>query len=210
MKVHDSVEQGTLGWMKLRFGKVTASELGNLVTPEFKERTGETLYTYLCTKLAEVWRGKPLPGFNVFDTEQGEILQDEAIPYYALTFNQKVRQIGFIENDAGTAGCSPDGLLGDDNGLEVKCPSAHIHVKYLLGGTVPKDYLAQVHCSMYVTGFPRWTFFSYRRNFPPLVIEVQRDEEIITRIGEAVTNFQKRLAASLETLKAFDRSTGIK
>lgn len=201
MKIH-SVAQGELAWLKLRIGKVTASELGNLVTPEFKERTGEMRHTYICEKLAESWRGMPLPGFNVFDTEQGEILETEAIPWFALTFSQRVRQVGFIESDDGLCGCSPDGLLGEDNGLEVKCPSAQVHVKYLLGGCVPKDYLAQVHGSMFVTGFPRWTFLSYRRGFPSLVVEVTRDEEIMAKIGEAIAKFHIDFNAGKDKIAA--------
>lgn len=205
MKIHSDIFQGSLDWIKLRFGKVTASELDNLVTPEFKLRTGEMPYTYLCTKVAEALHG-PLPGFDVFDTEQGRILEEEAIPFFELTYNRDIRRVGFIENDPATAGCSPDGLLGEDNGIEIKCPSAQVHVKYLLKGTVPKDYLAQVHCSMFVTGFPRWTFFSYRRKFPPLVITVERDEEIISKIGVAVSTFRASFDEAMESIRGMAKA----
>jgi hypothetical protein len=201
VKSYPDIEQGSPEWFRLRFGKVTASELNNLLTPQFELRKGEMPYTYLCTKLAESWRGQPLPGFTSFDTEQGEILQDEALPWYQFTFDKKVKYCGFIENDDGTAGCSPDGLIGEDNGIEIKCPAAHTHVKYLMAGGVPKDYLCQVHGSMFVTGFPRWTFLSYRRGFPQLLVEVERSEAIISRIGEAIAKFHVDFAAGRKKIE---------
>lgn len=188
MKIHLQ-EQGTLAWLALRIGKVTASEMGNLMTPEFELRKGEMPKSYLAEKLAEAWRGKPLPAFGSWATDQGLLLEEEAKPWFALEYNCKIRSVGFIEHDDGLSGCSPDGLIDQDCGLEIKSPSPEMHVKYLLNGVVPKDYVAQVHGSMFVTGYPHWIFCSYRRGFPAFVIEVKRDEEIMAKIGEAVAKF---------------------
>lgn len=203
MIVHD-VSQRTLDWMKLHVGIPTASGLGNLLTPEFKIREGEMPKTYLFTKLAELWRHEPVIDLTTFSIEQGEILETEAKPFFALETNQKVRDVGFITNDNGLFGCSPDGLLGDDNGLEIKCPSAQVHVKYLVNGELPKEYAVQVHGSIFATGYPRWTFMSYRRNFPPFIIEVKRDEAIMAKIAEALTLFHKNLLEAKAKLDAYE------
>lgn len=202
MKIHD-VSQRTLDWLHLHVGIPTASGLHNIVTPEFKLRDGEMLRSYLYLKVAEDWREEPLIELSTFSIEQGDILETEAKPFYELETNQKVREVGFITTDDGLFGCSPDGLIGDDNGLEIKCPSAQVHVKYLLNGTLPKEYAAQVHGSMYVTGYPRWIFLSYRRGFPAFIIEVKRDEEIIAKIGEALARFYTQFNKAKERLASY-------
>ena len=188
MKLH-SAQQGSLDWLKARAGIPTASEFDNLVTPEFKIRTGQTPATYLALKVAEAWLGGPLADFKSFDMEQGNILEDEAIPWYELEFGQKIQRVGLITTDDGRVGCSPDGLIGEDNGIEIKCPAAQTHVRYLLEGVLPKDYAAQVHGAMWVTGYPRWTFLSYRRGFPALVLTVEREEGFQQRLTEALRKF---------------------
>lgn len=190
MKIHD-VSQRTLDWAKLHVGIPTASGFSNLLTPEFKIREGEMPRSYLHLKIAEAWRGQPVIDLNTFSIEQGDIVEGEARPFFELETNQKVCEVGFITTDDGLAGCSPDGLIGDDCGLEIKCPSVQMHVKYLLDGVLPKDYAAQVHGSMYVTEYPRWTFLSYRRNFPPFIITVERDNEIMEKIAKALERFHE-------------------
>lgn len=206
MIVYDEVSQRTLDWANLRIGIPTASGLDNLVTPEFKLREGEMPRTYLYTKVAEAWRGEPLEGFGNFHTEQGEMIEPEARSFYALEYGVKVKEVGFISTDDKKFGCSPDGLINDHCGLEIKCPAAHTHVKYLMGGTVPKDYIAQVHGSMYATGFNQWVFMSYRRGFPALVITVERDEAIIAKIQEALDRFHSEFEKAMAQVRVFEKA----
>lgn len=203
MKIHE-VSQRTLDWAMLHVGIPTASGLHNLLTPEFEIRKGKMPKSYMHLKLAEAWLKRPVLELSTFSIEQGEIVESEAKPFYAIETNQKVREVGFITTDDGLFGCSPDGLIGDNNcGLEIKCPSAQVHVKYLIQGELPKEYAAQVHGSMYVTGFPRWTFLSYRRNFPPLILTVKRDDEIISKIGEALSDFYDAFSKAKQKLAAY-------
>jgi hypothetical protein len=201
MKEHLCV-QGESDWLQARVGKVTASEADQLLTPEFAIRTGEMPRTYLARKLAESVLRRPLEGFASFETEQGEILEAEARAWFAFEYPHKVRQIGFIEHDDGRCGCSPDALLDDDGGLEIKAPQPTNHVKYLLDGKLPKDYAVQVHFSIYVTGRPWWKFVSYRRKFRPFVLTVERDEAIIAKINEALTQFYEKFDAALERIRS--------
>jgi hypothetical protein len=206
MKIHP-VEQGTLDWLRLHIGIPTASGLDQLVDSNFDLRKGEMPRTYVYTKLAEQWRGKPLVSLNTstgsFSTEQGMILEDEGRPYFTLETGRKVKTVGFITTDDNTFGCSPDGLIIEEEcGIEIKCPAAHTHVRWLVEGVVPKDYVAQVHASMFVTGYPQWVFMSYRRGFPPLILEVKRDEAIQAKIALAIKDFHKRLAEAREKMAA--------
>ncbi len=189
MKIHTGFEQGSVEWMLARSGIPTASEFDNLLTPKFEVRKGQMVESYVAKKVAEKWMGGPLVEFNTFDMDQGKILENEAIPWYELQFDEKIDRVAFITSDNGRVGCSPDGLLGDNCGIEIKCPQVHTHVGYLLAGDVPKDYLAQVHGGMFVSGRPMWKFLSYRRHFPPLMLTVERDEKIQETIAEALALF---------------------
>ena len=188
MKIHN-VAQGSTEWLQLRAGVPTASELDAILTPEFKVRTGEMPRTYQARKLAEWWLGGPLPSFKSFQMEQGNVLEDEAKPWYSLETGEEITNVGFCTTDDGQVGCSPDGLLGDAGGIEIKCPLAETHVRYLLAGELPKDYTVQVHASMFVTGRKWWKFVSYRRGFPALVLTVELDDEIVAKIEDALGTF---------------------
>ncbi len=194
MQIHREYQQGSLEWLRARAGIPTASEFGNLLTPKFEIRTGEMPKSYLAAKLAEAWTGMPLTDINSFAMEQGSILQEEAIPWLALELEKEIESVGFITDDDGRIGCSPDGLM-EGCGAEVKCPEAKNHVKYLLANSVPEEYLPQIHGSLYVTGFDYWHFLSYRRGFPKLLLRVERDDKIEGKIGTALHEFMARFDA---------------
>ncbi len=199
MKIHAEFEQNSLEWLAARAGVLTASEFGQILTPKFEIRKGEMPKTHLARKLAEKWLG-PLPGFSTLDMDFGKILEEEARPFYEVQFSEAIQSVAFITNDDGTVGCSPDGLIGEEGGIEIKCPEPTNHIKYLLGGKLPDDYAAQVHGAMFVTGRPWWKFMSYRRNLPPFVITIFQDEEIQEKIGEAVTEFLDQLDMEMKRM----------
>lgn len=182
-------KQGSSEWFAARLGVVTASEIDALITPLWKTRTGEGVETYRYKKLCEKLLGYSPDAAGSFAMNQGSIIETIARPWYAFTYDTEIATPGFCVSDDGRIGCSPDGLIGDDCGLEIKSPQPPQHLRYLTAGEVPKDYLAQVHFSMLVTGRPRWMFVSFSLQLPPLVIEVKRDEEIQKRLREALDSF---------------------
>lgn len=198
-------EQGSVEWMQARAGIPTASEFDNLISPTWKIRTGEMPKSYLAAKLAEAWLGGPLIGFNVFDVDQGRILEEEARPWLELELNTDIARVGLCTTDDGRVGCSPDGIVWNPNeelhcGVEIKCPQPTAHVRYLLAGGVPTEYLAQIHGGMYVTGLASWKFLSYRRGFPKLLLTVERNDQIQEQIGQAVFNFLEDFSEAFERL----------
>ena len=202
---HAQVSQRHVDWFNLRMGKVTASELHNLLTPNFEPRKGKTPLTYLYLKLAEVWRGKPIYSAGAWATEQGSIREDFAIPFLQLEKGWKIRSTGLIETDDHLASCSPDGVVDGPEpfGVEVKCPEPVNHVRYLAEGVLPEDYVTQVYGSLFVTGFSKWVFASYHNDYPAFILEISSDPKINEKIGKAIADFHKRL----ELLK--DRMEGI-
>jgi YqaJ-like viral recombinase domain len=205
LKIHN-VEQLSIEWAKLHIGIVTASEFGQLVSPTLKIRDGEMPKTLLYKKTAEVYRGEPMcnltPGFSVAATEQGLFLEEEARPWFALTYDVDVKTAGFCTHDNGLAGCSPDGLVGEDEGLEIKSPEPQTHCRWLIGGELPAEHAPQVHFSLYVTGRARWRFVSYRRRFPALVVTVERDETIMAMIDGVVNDFHAKLETAVSKLRS--------
>lgn len=185
----------------LRAGIPTASELNALVTPKFAIKKGEGTKTYLAEKVAEAWQGGPLPTFQGYDMETGALQESEARTWFEFAHDAEIKRVGFITTDDGRAGCSPDGLLSDDCGLEIKCPKAETQTRYLLAGVLPEEYEHQVHGCMFVTGFNQWKFISYRRNFPALVLTIERDEAKIAIIREALEMFAAEFDKAMKRME---------
>lgn len=200
MKIIDC-KQGSTEWAQARCGVVTASEVGALVTPLWKIRTGEGVQTYLHTKLAERVMGYVGTTGGTWAMEQGRIVETIAVPWYAFSRNMDVQAVGFCLSDDGRIGCSPDGLIGIDGGIEVKSPQPAKHIEYLLSGIVPPAYLPQIQMSLLVTGRKWWDFVSYHRFIAPLVVRVYPDPTAQAALGEALANFLVQLDKSLTRLQ---------
>lgn len=202
MKIHTDCDQHSLEWYQLRAGKITASEAHRLVTPLGKVRAGDGPKTFLLEKLAEKWTGMPLPNeASSFLMEQGQILEEYARPAFELETGLAVKQVAFIETDHGDCGCSPDGIIeGKDIGLEIKCPGIVNHLRYLLDGKLPEDYVLQVQFSLFVTGFSKWMFTSFRRGLAPLILTIEPDDKIQDAITDAVIAFNEQLDSAWDKL----------
>lgn len=199
--IHKDVLQGSPEWLALRLGRPTASEFDSLLTPKLAVKTGDAVQTFINKKVAEKLLGVR-PGFSSWETEQGQILEDEARRRIVFEYDLQVRNVGFVVGEDGRCGCSPDGLIGDDSGLEIKCPAAHTHIAYLRAGVLPSEYAPQVHGSLYVTGRKEWRFFSYHRGLPALSLVVKRDEAIMENIGKALAGFYQQFDAALVHVQA--------
>lgn len=191
-----SCDQGSTEWALARAGVVTASEADSLITPKFAVRKGDGLQTYLHQKLAGRVMGYEGDGGGTFAMNQGKVMEELALPWFEFQFGVSIRRVGLCLSDDGKTGCSPDGLIGENSGIEVKCPTPPVHLRYLLANRVPDDYLAQVHFSMYVTGRTQWVFVSYSPHLPPLVVNVVRSPEAITAIETALKEFVPALDAA--------------
>jgi len=176
-------------WWSVRAGIPTASCADKILTPTGKLSAQSE--AYLNQLLAE------RAGYGDEPTEptdwmlRGLELEPEARAYYELETGQTVLQVGFLTNEDGTAGCSPDGLL-PDAGWEVKCPKASTHFGYLRANELPPYYAPQVHFSMAVTGLDRWVFMSYFPGLDPLIVQVERGP-YTDLIAKAVAEFVLRL-----------------
>lgn len=189
-------------WWALRRGVPTASEFGCIITPA-KGELSKQAETYACRLIADkydAFYGRPEEYVSAA-MKNGSIMEPEARRFYEFERDVDVRQVGFCLTDDGRFGCSPDGLVGDDGGLELKTPQPHTHVKYLLDGVLPLDYRPQVHGAMAVTGRDWWDFMSYSAGLPKLLVRVERDD-YTKRLQDALEEFWPLYQGMLNRIEA--------
>ena len=151
--------------------------------------------------VAECITGVREESYSNANMERGVELEGQARDMYSLIAGNEVRQVGFCMQDKGLYGCSADGLIGDDGGIEIKCPASHTHVEYLLGGKLPTTYVQQVQGCMFVTGRSWWDFVSYYPGLRLLRIRIERDEFFIKQLEIALNEFCDELETLTEKLK---------
>ena len=189
------MEQGTPAWLHARLGLPTASRFKDIITPAKGDKS-KSYRTYLYELLAERLTGEPSESFTSEWMQRGNELEPRARDAYAFLYDVEVSQVGLMLNDAGTIGASPDGLIGADGGLEIKCPKPSTLVRYMIEAKLPDIYKPQVQGNLWISGRQWWDFVAYHPGMELFVLRVQRDEEYITRMEEHVTAF----ADELETL----------
>ena len=193
-------EQGSEEWLAVRMGVPSASNFRKLLPSNMKLSTQAPGYRH--TLLAELL-GVRAELYQNDAMKRGTELEPEARETYEFVTGATVEQVGFCLRDDGRIGCSPDGLIGEDGGLEIKCPMAHTHVAYLLRGECPHDYYPQVQGAMYVCGPGRqwWDFMSYYPGLPPMIVRVERDDEYISALKDALYVFLLKLDNEYDQLK---------
>ncbi|MGB1014981.1 MAG: lambda exonuclease family protein [Nannocystaceae bacterium] len=197
MKVIQCV-QGGQDWIRARLGRPTASQFDKLVTPKTL-KASKSADAFMHKLLAEWATGESSDDAASGFMDRGIEMESEAADWYAFTTNTEPVPVGFCTTDDGRAGCSPDRLVGDDGGLEIKCPSAKVHVGYLLG-TPPTQYRLQIQGSLYVTGRQWWDWLSYHPDMPSVLIRMERDEECIDALSAVLPPFCDALDAAKREL----------
>lgn len=168
MKTLD-VRQRSEAWYDARRGLPTCSRFSSILTAA-KEQPSAAQDTLIAELISESIlppeQGVIKPMTD--EMREGLVLEGEARCAYDLNFSPApVTEVGFLIHESGLYGGSPDGLVGDDGGVEIKCVSGPVQVKYILGGIIPLEYKLQVAGYLAVTGRKWWSFFSYCRNLPP-------------------------------------------
>jgi hypothetical protein len=189
-------------WWDMRKDRPTASNFDRVMTPKQGKTGGPGSESYLSELSAAVLRFDPGMMTESFETpamRQGADWEPEARRWYQymhLGGSPPVRQVGLCVTDCWRFACSPDGLVGDDGGLELKCPQPATHASYLRKGGLPVEYKCQVHGCLVVTGRDWWDFVSYCPPFDPLVVRVVPDE-FTGKLAAALDEFHDRLLAAV-------------
>ena len=178
-------EQGSPEWFEARLGIPSASMFSKIVTTKGVWSTQAD--SYINQLVAERLTGEREEIYQSHHMIRGTELEPEARDMYCLMKDVEVQEVGFCLHDTLKAGCSPDGLVGEDGGIEIKCPAPATHVEYLRGGILPSRYKQQVMGCLWITQREWWDFVSYHPNMKPLIVRVERDEEYIAALEECVT-----------------------
>lgn len=201
LTIFDQLEQGGTEWLQARAGIVTASTIGQLITDKtVKPAQNDRARGLHATLIAERITGNVEPVIPNRAMTRGTLLEDEARRLYSERTGNTVEQIGFarLDTDAYTLGASPDGLIGADGGLEIKCPAPKTHIQTVLNGEIPAYNRAQVQASMHVTGRDWWDFCSYLPGEPLYIIRDCPDPRWQAAILEAAEQFETIARAQVD------------
>lgn len=173
-----SCPQGSEAWFAARRGLPTCSRFDSILTP--KTAKPAAAQHSLINSLISESVCPPEEAFvrpTTAEMEYGLKLEAEARCCYELEHAVgKISEAGFVLHESGMFGGSPDALVGEDGGVEIKCPNPATHIGYVRDGGLPSEYRCQVHGYMIVTGRKWWDFWSYARHFEPFLLRVTRDD----------------------------------
>lgn len=208
MIIETSFAQGSDEWLRAKAGIPSASNFDKIVMPSTgKPSKSQGPYS---RRLA----GEKRLGIAVSDfkssaaMKRGLELEAEARALLSLPGfkdgiydNVEVQEVGFCYTDNKKIGCSPDGLIGDDGGLEIKCRDLEKHIKYLLTKKLlPADW-CQCQGELYVTGRKWWDFMAYYPGLDPLIVRVYPDTVFITKLHLELIKFCEELQGVIGKLR---------
>lgn len=203
IRYYPDLTQGTDEWLAARCGLLTASEMKLILTPTLKMAANDKERAHLYELLAQRISRHVEPSYIGDDMLRGYEDEIEARNLYHQHI-APVEQMGFITNDKWgfTLGCSPDGLVGTDGGIQVKSRRQKFQVQTWIEcvrqKVIPADYLIQVQTELLVSEREWWDFVSYGGGWPMAIIRVFPDDKVQTAIVEAAEGFEFRLSQKME------------
>ena len=198
--------QGSPEWLAIRCGKVTASRVADVIA-RTKSGWGASRANYMAELIAERLTGEPVPSYSNAAMQWGSDQEPNARAAYEFRTDAAVELLGFAPHPTiKMAGASPDGLIGEDGLIEIKCPNTATHIDTLLGGNVPSKYLTQMQFQMACTGRKWCDFVSYDPRLPEamclFVSRVNRDDMAIKEMESQITEFLGELDRKVDELKS--------
>jgi len=199
------MEQLSQEWFEARLGKVTASRVSDvLATRKGQESTVRAKYKLQLA--TERLTNKKTDTYMNQAMQDGIEREPMAREIYEKLKDVTVEEVGFVQHPAiERAGASPDGLVGDDGIIEIKCPIETTHTTNLLERKLPSKYKPQVQFQLATTGRQWCDFISYNPNFEPrlqlMVVRVERDNEYIEMLEVKIKEFLNEVEDMIKTLK---------
>lgn len=199
--IYEDIPQGSDEWLALRCGILTASEISKILTAKtLKSAANDHSRALVMEKAAQRITGEIEPSFFSEDMMRGVEQEPIAREYYRQV-EPDAREVGFVTRDMGgfVIGCSPDALVGDAGGWETKCPRQKEHIRTVLSGEVPEQYVLQVQMCLFVTGRDWWDFSSFYSGLDMPVIRVEPDERIHAAIHDASEQFEETVQSAVRS-----------
>lgn len=185
--------QGSAEWFNARLGMVTASRVADVIA-RTKSGWGASRANYQAQLIAERLTGEASEGYTNPAMQWGTAMEPEARAAYAFRTDREVEEAGFVVHPTiKMSGASPDGLVGDDGLIEIKCPNTATHIDTLIEQSVPGKYVTQMLWQMACTGRAWCDFASYDPRLPEsmrlFVRRIERDDARIAEIERDVIDF---------------------
>ena len=188
------IEQGSAEWFAIRCGKVTASRVADIIATT-KSGYSASRANYEAQLICEILTGKPAESFTNSAMQWGTDTEPLARAQYELKSGNMVDQIGFVSHPMiDQSGASPDGFIGTDGLIEIKCPNTSTHLDTLLNQTVPSKYITQIQWQLACTQRKWCDFVSYDTRLPEnLALFIKRVDADVTMIESLESEVKKFL-----------------
>jgi putative phage-type endonuclease len=200
------MEQRSEAWFAARAGKVTASRISDVLA-RTKSGWGAGRKNYAAQLVAERLTGTVEPSYCNAAMQWGTDTEPHAREAYCQHMLCAVEEIAFVDHPTiAMAGASPDGLIGDDGLVEIKCPGTATHIETLLGGSIPDKYRLQMLFQMACTGRQYCDFVSFDPRLPKtmrlFVQRLPRDDAEIAEVEREVAAFLAEIDETVAQLRA--------
>lgn len=198
--------QRTDEWFADRLGKATASRFGDVLA---KIRSGESAQrrNYRAQLVIERITEQPIDNYTSKEMQWGIETEAVARMEYELRNGVSVTEEGFMQHKKLMAGASPDGLVGKDGQIEIKCPNSATHIETLKRQDIPAQYIPQVQGQMWISGRKWNDFVSFDPRMPDnaqyFCIRVERDEDYIKNLEAEVAQFLIEVEEELQFIKTY-------
>ena len=190
-------DQGTPEWFACRAGIPTASKFATVMA----KGEGKTRSKYMRELAGEILTEEFTESYSNAHMDRGKAMEDDARRLYAFVTDVEPVQVGFIRN--GQKGASPDSLVGDNGGLEIKTALPDIQIDRLERDRLPPEHVAQVQGNLWVSEREWWDFVSFWPKLPMLKVRVHRDEAYIKTMSDEIDRFNDELAALVERIRRY-------
>lgn len=200
----EMMDQGSDEWFAIRIGKVTASRVADILA-KTKSGYSTSRDNYMAQLVCERLTNQKAESFTNAAMQHGTETEPLARAAYEALKDVLVDEVGFVPHPSiKMAGASPDGLVGDDGLLEIKCPNTATHIDTLLNQSVPTKYFTQMQFQMACTGREWCDFVSFDNRLPEelqlFVKRVPRDDVYIKIMEAEIVQFIAELDEKIEKL----------
>lgn len=199
-------EQRTPEWFAERLGKITASRIADVVGKTKSGSYGAARKNYMAELLCQRLTGQQEEKFTSAAMQHGTDTEPAARAMYMLETGEDVTETGFIHHPSiDMSGASPDGLVGEDGLIEIKCPNTATHLEFLQSRKPKHEYLLQMQWQMACTGRQWCDFVSYDDRLPEKMayrcIRIPRDDKLVAELEEEAIKFLTELDETVRQLK---------
>lgn len=202
----DDVPQGSPEWKALRLGIPTASRFADAkASAAVAGEESKVRARYLKDLAGEMMTGEPVEGFRSRAMIRGQEVEPALRATFEIETGLRVQEVSFVRRTMpfGIIGASPDGLIGEDSGLEIKSAEPALLIDILRAGRVPPEHVPQLQGNMLVSGRPSWWLAIGYPGMPLFRRKVMRDSAYCARLEVALEAFHRDLGDLVAWLRSY-------